>query len=688
MAKFEKVGGFLLFEKIDEDKLSKSHLAGQISGNQIQQICIVKRFDQSLAGVPDFILDLNHEYETIKGLSNPNIVKANVFIQDKREFAAVFDYVEGRSLRSVLNKCSQDGFPFSVDHSLLVASRLCTALEYLHSKKLNDQRLVHGYVSPEAILVTYDGEIRLQYLGLTHALMKFPAGKEKLIHDYKNYLAPELLNQQKWDKAVDIYSTGLVLYEMLTSEPLDRTKNVQAAVNSAEMFSNSGDRVPVSDDLKKLLLHALAPEPAQRFSSISDMRKALDLILFSSEFSPTTFNLAFFMHSLFRDQIDEENKNIAQYKKTDVAPYLKEEIPPPAPVPKPQPKPQPSVPSAPVAMKKEAPAPAVHPPRTERLPQPAPPPVSSEMFGGAEEKEKSRIPIFVAALLILAVVGGLVYFFALKPSPAPVQSKPAQQPVPTLSPEQIQAQELERKRLEDEALRAQEEAKKKDEELKALQAKLDALIKAQQEEIRKQKASAKEAEAKQPTQSAADLAAIKKLQEEARKLEEEKKQQQLLAEQKLKEAHTPAADKAPVEQVASAANPPLPAPSDSSQQAEILQEQPKPIVEDIPAKPEVVEGMIVDLTPDVVKPEIVKRVNPNYPPIAQQKKVEGTVILSVLVSERGDVVDARVLRGAGGTSGLNAAAIDAVKGWKFRPAVKEGKRVKVWMTYPIVFKLQ
>jgi protein TonB len=89
-----------------------------------------------------------------------------------------------------------------------------------------------------------------------------------------------------------------------------------------------------------------------------------------------------------------------------------------------------------------------------------------------------------------------------------------------------------------------------------------------------------------------------------------------------------------------------------------------------------------------VKPGIVSRVNPAYPRMAQQKKVEGTVIISVLISEHGDVADARVLREAGGSSGLNEAALAAVRKWKFRPAVKEGKRVKVWMTYPIVFKLQ
>jgi periplasmic protein TonB len=172
-----------------------------------------------------------------------------------------------------------------------------------------------------------------------------------------------------------------------------------------------------------------------------------------------------------------------------------------------------------------------------------------------------------------------------------------------------------------------------------------------------------------------------------------------LAEQKLKEAQQPpptvqpAANDTTQPVNTAQLNPVVPAsntgtdPNAQPEQVKPIEtEQPQP--EPVPEKPAVVEGQVVDLTPDVVKPELVNRVNPSYPRLAQQKKVEGTVIISILVSENGDVSDARVLREAGGSSGLNEAALSAVRKWKFRPGVKEGKRVKVWMTYPIVFKLQ
>jgi TonB family protein len=568
---------------------------------------------------------------------------------------------------------------------------LCTALEYLHSKKFNDQRLMHGYVSPDVILVTYDGEIRLQYLGLAHALLKFPAGKEKLLHEYKNYLAPEVIDHQKWDRSSDTYGAGLVLYEMLTGEVLERESDLDETIEKALMNSNSGDKEPLPDDLKKLLHQALAHEVPSRFTSIADMRKALDLMLFSSEFSPTTFNLAFFMHSVFRESIDEEAKKIALYKKTDFSAHLKEEpAPPPSAPPAPIKKPEPV--AATVALPQNPPATI---PRVEREPHaPLQQPVSAEpVIETSEEKEKSKVPLLAGSLLILAVVAAIIYFFSLKSTKTTTAQLPQQPSQQVVTQEQIKAQEAERKHLEEEALKAQEEARKKDEELKALQAKLDALVKAQQEQAKKK---IEDPAAEKPPKI--DPAAIRKLQQEAKKLEEEKKQQQALAEQKLKEAQQqppvqPAANDTSQPVNTAQLNPVVPASNagtdPNAQPAQlnpIETEQPSPEPE--PEKPSVIEGQVVELTPDVVKPELMNRVNPSYPRLAQQKKVEGTVILSILISENGDVADARVLREAGGSSGLNEAALSAVRKWKFRPGVKEGKRIKVWMTYPIVFKLQ
>jgi TonB family protein len=98
------------------------------------------------------------------------------------------------------------------------------------------------------------------------------------------------------------------------------------------------------------------------------------------------------------------------------------------------------------------------------------------------------------------------------------------------------------------------------------------------------------------------------------------------------------------------------------------------------------EGDLVDV-PDVW-PEPILMPKPNYPPLAARQRQGGTVILSVLVDENGVVRDVKVLRGIKPDLGLDAAAVAAVRNWRYKPATKDGVKVKTWFTQPIPFKPQ
>jgi len=94
----------------------------------------------------------------------------------------------------------------------------------------------------------------------------------------------------------------------------------------------------------------------------------------------------------------------------------------------------------------------------------------------------------------------------------------------------------------------------------------------------------------------------------------------------------------------------------------------------------------VPLTQVDTLPVLKERVNPNYPAGAAEKKIEGIVIVNVLISETGDVVEVIVTQGLPG--GFNEETIKAVRQWKYEPAMKDGQRVKVWKQWAITFKLR
>lgn len=143
---------------------------------------------------------------------------------------------------------------------------------------------------------------------------------------------------------------------------------------------------------------------------------------------------------------------------------------------------------------------------------------------------------------------------------------------------------------------------------------------------------------------------------------------------------------------------PIPAPSPDEPEIEEEYWEPEPefeedippdalIIFDDPEGPPApdVEGPI-RITGDVVKPVLIKRVDPVYPDLARKAHIEGMVVVEAVISKSGKVVDARVIKSMG-KSGLDEAAIDAVMQWEFTPATLNGIPVDVYMNLTVIFKL-
>lgn len=127
----------------------------------------------------------------------------------------------------------------------------------------------------------------------------------------------------------------------------------------------------------------------------------------------------------------------------------------------------------------------------------------------------------------------------------------------------------------------------------------------------------------------------------------------------------------------------------AAQQAPVVTPQPQPAVSapalTQPAVSTIHEGDVVDVTELDKLPQPLSEIHPYYPPLAAQQRAEATVILSALISENGDVVDVKILRGDP-RFGFNDAATRAVKAVRFTPGIKDGKRVKTWRPQSITFK--
>ena len=729
MPKKEKFGKFVLLDEVETSGLGTEYRAAKLSPTGLEKIVTILRVRPHLSASAETVKSLMEQVKFAAQLQNANIVKLFGAGKIDASFYISHEFIEAKSLQAVFNRGRQEGFPFSVDHALLIVSKVCSALEYAHARKTEGGvRYFHGMVTPSNVIVSYEGEVRTRGFGYWPARVREAGG---LTEDEAMYLAPEQAAGGVGDTRSDLFAVGALLFQMLTGEAFfqgGRAVDISKRVADAKLLNPTTDDDALPKPIREILRRSLTLDPAERFAEVQEMRKGVDTLLFSGDFAPTTFNLAFFMHSLFRDDIDRETKTLKEEREASYLDYITDDVrnapatlppmpapsaaaiaaagaaaaasaatamataaapstspgPVPATVARPAaaeaPRPSPPLPLVPPPPKHAAPAStgasgahapassasgaghaAVHPPETVSAREAA---AGFTFHKG--DKTGSKMPLIggLAAVLLIAAVGAA---FVLKGRGGPAPPSSTTPPPTTMSAEMMalsqKAKELEAKLQALEAEKAAASAKAEEDARKKVEAQARARGQAVDPEAvaRAQDEARKKAQAEQDRKAQADR---KRLEDEQKVAEAQLAEEQRRAEEaRAAAAAAAAASQAPPTTVAAA---PLPPPTTVAVKA----------------------GSLVDVNDaGVIAPVALNKPSFTYPPIALRQRIEGKVDLTVLVDERGGVADARVVSGAGGKAGLNEAASEYVRRWKFRPATKEGVPVKTWTPVSVVFML-
>jgi TonB family protein len=672
MPKREKFGKFVLLEETEATSLGPLFRAAKLGTTGFEKIVWILKLAPAFSANLGAAKRLMDQVKVAAPLQNPNILKIYGIGKVEATYYIAYEFVEGKSLRQILARCQQDAFPLSADHGLLISSKICSALEAAHSRKGEDGRpYFHGMVNPSQTVVSYEGEIRVRGFGYWASRVRdvVPIPDEEQL-----YLAPEQASGGEGSTSADLFAVGATLFEMLTGRALfqdGRDGDVAARVQAARLQSPTGENDPLPPALSEILARSLTGA----YANIQEMRKAIDTLLFSGDFTPTTFNLAFFMHSLFREDIDKETSTLDSERRADYAEFLPEEPKagmakgPAAPGAAPEPgKAAPAALGTSVETVSFAtPVPATRTPlpassQPAGAARPAATPVEPPPFSFAKPAAKKRTPALALAALLVVAAAGAGLYFGLGPGRELLRPAPATTVPPTLSPEAAAAiarvKELEQRLSAMEAERTAAEAKAAEEAKK----RLEAQARAKGQEVDPAALRREEEDARKK----ARVEQEKRLEEERRRLEEQMRAEEArIAEERRRAEEQRKAEEAARQ--AAVAAPATPPPTTA---------------------PAVRPGMLVNLSdPGVIPPVVEKPMQPVYPQIALQARIQGTVELSALIDDTGAVTDVRVIKDGGSRVGLAEAAVVAVKQRKYRPATKDGVPVKVWFPVRVQFSL-
>jgi protein TonB len=301
----------------------------------------------------------------------------------------------GRTLDALIAKCRSSARKIPVEHALLIAEKVATALDHAYNTTIDGDRTLHGLVWPAFVGISDDGEIRLGGFGLAAGVLP-SLGKPRIAREVAPYLAPEERERAAAARNSDAYSVGVLLLELLTGQPPPRDP-------LATVKAVAAAPPPLSPEILSLLRMMLAPADT-RYKSSGDLRRELGKLLFSGPYSASTFNLAYFLNELFRDEIEAETRARA----AEAAPTTETATPP---------------------GRTGGPASAQVPPFQA---PPLPPP--------AVAAPSRRGPLAaIGGILAAAAIAGGIYVVSRKPPAAAGPGAPARaaaiRPTPTLLPE-------------------------------------------------------------------------------------------------------------------------------------------------------------------------------------------------------------------------------------------------------------
>jgi serine/threonine protein kinase len=300
----EAYGPYQLLEKIAVGGMAELFRAKRTGVEGFEKVVAVKRILHHLSDNQEFVDMFIDEAKMVAGLAHPNIVQIYDLGKIEKSYYIAMEYVHGRDLRSILRRAGELGTPLPRELAALVASKVCSALEYAHRKKDDrgqKMRIVHRDVSPQNILISFEGDVKLTDFGIAKAATKATAHESGALRGKLLYMSPEQAWGKPMDRRSDIFSLGLVLYEMLTGQrPFlgNSELGILEMVRECRIAAPRSVNADITEDLEQATMKALARDPDERYADAAEMQKDLERHLHTGR-PPTGADIARFMQQIF-----------------------------------------------------------------------------------------------------------------------------------------------------------------------------------------------------------------------------------------------------------------------------------------------------------------------------------------------------------------------------------------------------
>ncbi|WP_373047367.1 serine/threonine-protein kinase [Vulgatibacter sp.] len=308
----QRFGRFTLLAPLAAGGMGQIYLARARFAGGLEKLCVIKKVLPELARDPDFAGRFREEAQTLVQLQHGSIAQVYDSGEEAGEWWIALEFVDGKDLRRLLQRMRTGGSRVPLPIALYVAVKILEALAYAHRKKDgegNELGLVHRDVSPQNVLLSYEGEVKVIDFGLARSTISEPERDPSVVMGKFHYMAPEQARNLPLDRRADLYAVGVILYEMITGwNPFEEASPVEVVEWAASPRIPPVQRLApeVPDSVAAALAKALAIDPAERFGNAEELRGRLSACL--SEVAPDAGpeRLAALLAEVFAEEHERE----------------------------------------------------------------------------------------------------------------------------------------------------------------------------------------------------------------------------------------------------------------------------------------------------------------------------------------------------------------------------------------------
>ena len=296
--------------------MGRIYLAAEESNDgQVLRHLAIKTVRPHLSENPEFVTMFLDEVSISAQLTHPNIVQIYNFGKDEKEdvYYLSMELVKGMNLREMLGHCKAHDAHVPPELAAFIISEVCRALDYAHNKQdINGKQLniIHRDISPANIMISHDGAVKILDFGVAKASSRIMETVSGQVKGKYSYMSPEQITGKPLDNRSDLFSLGIVFFELLTNVNLFRGETdaeTITRIQKQKITPPSKKKTGLPKKLDSVVIKALERDPKKRFDSARNFYDTLQPYINENVANANTYGLSSFVDKVLKGELGNIN---------------------------------------------------------------------------------------------------------------------------------------------------------------------------------------------------------------------------------------------------------------------------------------------------------------------------------------------------------------------------------------------